>query len=298
MFHINPLGYGVVGGLVGGANTLGATRFSASRFWKTVRDHDVTVAFLHAPPVEILKKATTVADAAGHKIRCVFLADGDFLKQFQIPLVYSGYGSTEAGGLCHIWTWRLGDHCPHPEGMSRYAGTPRDDVEWDLTSDGEILVRGKHAHTLSSGYQTATGIVDLTDEDGWFHTGDLGRRDKHGRLIFIERKAESIRVKGEYVPIAYVEKTFSEIEEIKELALWRRESDLVDHEVVLYVVTTGELPRDDLIARARTMPSFMRPSTVIRISHMPRLTGVGKVNRRELETMEIYESFELSAAAG
>jgi len=63
--------------------------------------------------------------------------------------------------LCHIWTWRLGDHCPHPEGMSRYAGFPRHDVAWDFTDDGEILIRGKQDHILCSGYQTADGLVPL-----------------------------------------------------------------------------------------------------------------------------------------
>jgi crotonobetaine/carnitine-CoA ligase len=295
MFHINPLGYGVVGGLTGGADVLGATRFSASRFWKTVKDSQVTVAFLHAPPVEILKKATTPEDAAGHQIRAVFLADEEFLRTFRIPMTYSAYGSTEAGGLCHIWTWRLGDHCPHPEGMSRYGGLPRHDVEWDLTDDGEILIRGKEEHILCSGYQTARGLVGLTDEDGWFHTGDLGRKDEHGHLIFIERQAESIRVKGEYVPLTYVERIFAEIEELEEVAVWRRESELIDHEVVLYVVAREGLPREKLAQKAETLPSFMRPSAVVCIPSMPRGAGVGKVSRRKLEAMEVCESFELSS---
>ena len=37
MFHINPLGYGVIGGLTGGAEVLGTRRFSASGFWPLVR---------------------------------------------------------------------------------------------------------------------------------------------------------------------------------------------------------------------------------------------------------------------
>ncbi len=293
MFHINPLGYGVVGGLVGGANVLGTTRFSARRFWSRVKDNNVTVVFLHAPPVAILKKATTPEDAAGHKIRCVFFADQDFMSTFQIPLGYSCYGSTEAGGLCHIWSWRLGERCPHPEGMSRYAGLARHDVEWKLSDDGEILMRGKQDHILSSGYQTADGLVPLMADDGWFHTGDLGRRDEHGHLIFIERQAESIRVKGEYVSIPYVEGVFAEIEELVELALWREQSVLVDHRVVLYVVAQQALPKEKLLAKAQTLPPFMRPSMVVRVESMPRLAGVGKVSRRLLGKAKVCEKFEL-----
>ncbi len=293
MFHVNPLGYGVVGGLLAGADVLGTARFSASRFWPVVKEFGVTVAVLHAPPVEILKKATTPADAAGHRIRCIFYADAEFMARFGIPLGTSCYGSTEAGGITHFWTWRLGDHCPHPEGMARYAGIPRHDVAWDLAADGEILIRGRDADVISAGYQTADGLLPLVGADGWFHTGDAGRRDEQGRLIFVERMAESIRVKGEYVPIAYVEGVFAGIAALDEVALWRRASELVDHEVVLYVVAGGPLPRAELAARAATLPAFMRPSAVVRIPTMPRTAGVGKISRRGLVAADVLEVLHL-----
>ena len=122
MFHINPMGFGVVGGLTGGADVIAASRFSARGFWKTVKDQGVTVAFLHSPPVAVLNRATDASDAAGHRLRAVFLADEEFLNKFTVPMGFSAYGSTEAGGLCHIWPWRLGDRCTHPEGMSRFGG--------------------------------------------------------------------------------------------------------------------------------------------------------------------------------
>jgi len=294
MFHINPMGYGVVGGLTGGADVLATRRFSASGFWKTVKDNGVTVAFLHSPPVAVLNRATDANDAAGHRLRAVFLADEEFLNKFAVPMGFSGYGSTEAAGLCHIWPWRLGDRCKHPEGMSRFGGAPRRDVEWDLTEDGEILVRAQRPHILSSGYRTASGTADLTDENGWFHTGDLGRRDEHGHLVFIERKADSIRVKGEYVPIAFVEEAFAAIAEVEELALWRRDSDLVDQEPILYVVAPNDIPDGKIREVSQSLPRFMRPAAVVRVDALPRNEGVGKINRRLLETLEPLEVVELN----
>ena len=85
MFHINPLGYGVIGGLTGGTEVLGLERFSASGFWPLVRDTAATVLILHAPPVEILKRATSGTDAAGHKVSRVFFADADFLEDLRCP---------------------------------------------------------------------------------------------------------------------------------------------------------------------------------------------------------------------
>lgn len=290
MFHVNPLGYGVVGGLTGGADVLGARRFSASGFWPTVKAAGITVAFLHAPPVAILNRATTAADAAGHRLRAVFLADETFLETFQAPLGYSCYGSTEAGGLCHIGVWRLGDRCPHPEGMSRSGNLPRYDVEWRLADDGEILVRGRQAHVLASGYRTADGVAPLEQADGWFHTGDVGRVDDEGRLIFVERRSEAIRVKGEYVPIGYVESRFGEVAGLAEVAIWRRDDPISGHQVVLYVTAPNGIPRAQIEATAQALPPFMRPVEVVRIAAMPRLAGVGKISRKELPQAARLES--------
>ncbi len=68
---------------------------------------------------------------------------------------------------------------------------------------GEILVRG---WSVMKGYykmpaQTALAI----DPQGWLHTGDLGVMDEDGRLCFIGRAKEVIRVGGENVAPAEVE---------------------------------------------------------------------------------------------
>ncbi len=295
MFHINPLGYGLVGGLTGGADVLAASRFSASGFWPVVQALGVNVVFLHSPPVAILNRTTTAGEAAGHRLRAGFLADETFLNRFHVPLGFGGYGSTEAGGLCHLWTWRLGDHCPHPEGMARFAGLARPDVDWDLAEDGEILVRGREAGVLSAGYQTAGGLIPLESADGWFHTGDIGRRDEAGRLIFVERRSESIRVKGEYVPVAFVESVFAAIPGLEDSALWRRESRLVDHEAVLYIASPKPLPLAAIRQQARDLPVFMRPSAVMRVDSLPRGEGVGKVLRRDLASQRVLEAIELDS---
>ena len=104
LFHINPLGYGIVGALTAGADVLTVAKFSASGFWPTVRDHGITAMTLHAPPVEILKRATTADDAAGHRVR-TFLRRRRLLGGVRGSARVSCYGSTEAGGLCHVWHW-------------------------------------------------------------------------------------------------------------------------------------------------------------------------------------------------
>jgi acyl-CoA synthetase (AMP-forming)/AMP-acid ligase II len=281
MFHINPLGYGVVAGLTGNSDILTVARFSAGAFWPTVVTTRTTVLILHAPHVAILNRASTEADARDHRVRLVFYADESFLARFAVPLGVSCYGSTEAGGLSHTWIWRQGQDAAPGEVIARYGGRCRDDLTWRLNGDGEILVKELQAGTLFSGYVRGADIDRPLDEDGWFHTGDLGRIDEVGNLIFVERTSESIRVKGEFVPIGYVETTFAAIDGLDEVALWRRPGELGDDELILYVVGDS-LPIDDVRRTARTLPDFMRPRAVVRVAALPRDTGVGKLRRREL----------------
>jgi crotonobetaine/carnitine-CoA ligase len=292
LFHINPLGYGVIGGLTASAEMLGTSRFSARAFWSTVRDNRVTALILHAPPVEILKRVTTAEDAAGHNVRVVFYADADFLERFEVPLAVSAYGSTEAGGLCHVWCWRAGERPDLPEGMARYGGRARHDVTWRVDAEGEIHVKGERPGVLFSGYRKGADLLPSLDDDGWFATGDLGRVDAAGNLVFIERRAESIRVKGEYVPIGYVEQRFATVDGIEDVAVWRRASALVDDEVVLHVVS-DDVPLDGIRTVAESLPGFMRPACVMRVPRIPRDSGVGKVRRRELADVSPLEVHEL-----
>ena len=306
MFHINPLGYGVIGGLTGSTEVLGLERFSARGFWPLVRDTGATALILHAPPVEILKRATSRTDAAGHQVSRVFFADPDFLETFDIPLGFSAYGSTEAGGLCHIWTWRRGERPDLAEGMSRYGGRARHEVQWRVNGTagagrgagaGEIEVRADRPGVLFSGYRRDDGLAQPFDDDGWFATGDLGRVDDAGNLVFIERASESIRVKGEFVPIGYVEQRFASVDSLHDVAVWRRSSDLVDDEIVLYVVGDA-IPTEAISAVSDELPVFMRPAAAARLAEIPRDSGVGKVRRRLLDDATVLEWADLAEAPG
>ncbi len=72
------------------------------------------------------------------------------------------------------------------------AGTP-----------GEIRVRG---WSLMKGYYNMPEATAKTiDAAGWLHTGDLGVADEQGRICFIDRLKDMLRVGGENVAPADVE---------------------------------------------------------------------------------------------
>jgi acyl-CoA synthetase (AMP-forming)/AMP-acid ligase II len=291
LFHINPMGYGIITALLAGADALTVAKFSAGGFWPAVVADRISVLILHAPPVEILKKATTRGDSGGHQVRTMFYADGEFLRRFGIPAAVSGYGSTEAGGVSHLRRWSAGDDIPAD--ASRHGGAARPDIDWRVDEHGTIFVREREHAALFDGYITAGGLDPARDADGWFDTGDLGRANGQDYLVFLERGAESIRVKGEFVPIPYVENHLAAVDGITDHAVWKRKGALVDEEVVLYAVA-DQVPVDQLRIRIAELPAFMRPVAVARVAALPRDAAAGKVQRRLLGEQPVLEWEELS----
>ena len=162
----------------------------------------------------------------------------------------------------------------------------RSDIEDRIDGDGYIHVRELEPGALFSGYYADGRLDPARDADGWFATGDLGRRDPSGALIFVERGAESIRVKGEYVPIPFVEERLGTIQQLTDFALWKMPGELVDDEVVLYVVA-DEVPVDAIRDVAGQLPPFMRPTQVASVARIPRDAGAGKAQRRLLHEQQV-----------
>ena len=289
LFHINPMGNSLVGALVAQAGFLSADRFVAAEFWAQVKRHEATVLVLHGPPASILKAKTTAADAAGHKVRIGFFCDPDFLRRFGISIGVGGYGSTEAGGYCHSQLFRADDTDLPAEGATHLSGLPRFDIECRLADDGEILVRGRHPQTLFSGYARGGKVRPQLDDEGWFHTGDCGRFDDYGRLVFIERASDSIRVNAEYVPLDLVEERLRGAGSLGDFALWRVDSALRGHDPVIYSTSRG-IDLDEVRRVVADMPRYMHPVNVIVIATIPRDAGVGKVQRRLLGEQEVIET--------
>lgn len=294
MFHINPFGYGFVSALYAGADLTALGRFRPEEFWALAKAESSTALILHAPPVQVLKQRASTSDAMGHRVRIMFYADRDFIEKFRIPIAVSGYGSTEVGGLTHHRIWKRGEYASlsAPEGIGHLGGRPRPDIDWSISEDGEILIRGLEPGVLFSGYWRDGKLDPSLDDDGWFRTGDLGRREGN-ELVFIERQSESIRVRGEYIPIDFIEQQIAGELHGLDIALWKREGGQAADEIPILYVSGDHLYATEIKILVAMLPKFMRPVELIRIAKIPRDEGTGKLRRRLLKDAKVLESCPL-----
>jgi acyl-CoA synthetase len=111
-------------------------------------------------------------------------------------LVTRSYGSSEHPSI-------TGSHYTAPEDKRLFTdGNARSGVEIRLADDGEILSRGPD---LFLGYTDPALTARAFDDDGWYHTGDIGVLDDEGYLTIIDRKSDIIIRGGENVSALEVE---------------------------------------------------------------------------------------------
>jgi O-succinylbenzoic acid--CoA ligase len=150
-----------------------------------------------------------------------------------------------------------------------------DGVEVRLTSGGEILTRGP---TLALGYLGASG--PLTDAEGWYATGDLGRLDEEGRLWIVGRLSSRIVSGGVSVDPVEVEETLRSHPAVMDACVIGLEDAEWGEKVAAAVVPVeGEFDLEvvDAYARERLMAA-KRPRRWLLMDELP-LTANGKVDR-------------------
>jgi fatty-acyl-CoA synthase len=80
---------------------------------------------------------------------------------------------------------------------------------------GEIIVQGPN---IFSGYWRKDLATSSAMQGGWFHTGDMGRRDEDGFIYIVGRKVEMIISSGENIYPVEVERAIQSLPQIKEAA--------------------------------------------------------------------------------
>lgn len=121
----------------------------------------------------------------------------------------SAVGCTEAGGFLSIGVVddSLAERCETGghvvAGMEVKLLDPETGNELPPGNTGELLFRGRSR--FLGYYRDPEVTADRIDGDGWFHSGDIIRQDVDGRITFLSRLKDMLKVGGENVAAAEIE---------------------------------------------------------------------------------------------
>jgi len=125
-------------------------------------------------------------------------------------IVQEGYGLTETSPLISA------TKPSYPGVRFGSVGYVPLELEVKIAEDGEILEKGEN---LMLGYYKDPELTkEAIDEDGWFHTGDIGTLDDERMLTITDRKKEIFKLSGgKYVAPQQVENLFKESQFIEQI---------------------------------------------------------------------------------
>jgi crotonobetaine/carnitine-CoA ligase len=248
LFHLNALFYSVGGAVAAGATLVLAPGFSATGFWDTVAEDDITQVNIIAAIGSILARRPESEFRPGHGLRKVYGAPVSpelarvFHERFGVETIIEGYGMTEIPGAASMpfegphRYGSMGVAARHPDPGMRFTRIKVVDDLGDEVADGEIGELLVHTPIVMQGYfrdeeATAAALVD-----GWFRTGDRGRRDADGTLWFMGRQKDIIRRRGENISGAELDRVIESMPGVSEAAAIAVPSELGEDEILVAVV--------------------------------------------------------------
>ncbi|MGH3471847.1 MAG: long-chain-fatty-acid--CoA ligase, partial [Nocardioidaceae bacterium] len=116
----------------------------------------------------------------------------EFKERFQVD-IKEGYGLSETSPVA-TFNPDEADPVPGSVGLPIWGVELKlIDPEWNDVTEvdevGEIAIRG---YNIMKGYYNRPAETDAVMRDGWFRSGDLGRRDKNGYYYVVDRAKDMI----------------------------------------------------------------------------------------------------------
>ncbi len=228
MFHIGALNSFVVRALVRGGTVIVRRAFDPSQFVSDVSEFHVNSTFAVPAMLAALPRLQGFFDADLSSLRTIVVAGApvppSLIKQFADHniILQQAWGLTE--------TAPFATHLPAERTLDKLgsAGIPMPYTEVRVVDPdsgeptasgvaGEVIVRGPN---VTPGYwQNPEATALAFDEDGWFHSGDIGYFDDDGYLYIVDRLKDMIISGGENVYPAEVERALSDLDGVTDVAV-------------------------------------------------------------------------------
>jgi len=252
MFHSNAIMAGWAPAVAAGASIALRRKFSASQFIPDVRRFNATYANYVGKPMSYILATPPLADDADNPLRIMYGNEGAprdlsrFAERFGV-VVIDGFGSSEGG-----------------VSIARTPDTP-DAALGPLTPDLDIVdvdtglscppgVVGElvnHAGTGQfRGYYNDPEAEAERMAGGIYHSGDLAYRDEDGYVYFAGRLGDWMRVDGENLGTAPIERVLMRYPSVTEVAVYAIPDEAVGDRVMAALVLPPDVEFDPVAFRS------------------------------------------------
>ncbi|WP_295687229.1 long-chain-fatty-acid--CoA ligase [uncultured Nevskia sp.] len=197
------------------------------------------------------------------------------------------YGATESSGA--ITLLRPEQHVLEDEAKLKSCGTPLPLIEVKFVDafgvevpDGEVGELIVRSPSIFGGYWKQPETTAAVLKDGWYKTGDAGRRDAEGLLYLVDRVKDMIVTGGENVYSAEVEQVLAKHPGVRMCAVIGLPDEKWGERVVALIMPAdGHKPtQDEIITHCRQhIAGYKVPKEVRLVDSFP-MTATGKVLKR------------------
>lgn len=298
IYHINGAMVTVSAPLVSGGSVVMPHRFKASQYWRWAADHACTWSSVVPTIIKYLLdradqepydfggeprlKQFRFGRSASAPLPPVVLEQWE--QTFQVPMIET-LGLTETAGT--VLTNPM-PPAPHKVGS---VGLPvgnegkiisADGREVAEGEEGEIVIRGENV--LGHYYKNPDATRAAFTADGWFRTGDLGKRDHDGYFFITGRSKELIIKGGENIAPREIDEALYQHEAVLEAAAVGVPDDNYGQEVIACVVRRQgfDCSEQELIGYcANAVGDFKAPRRIYFMESLPKGPS-GKIQRLKL----------------
>lgn len=245
MFHSNAMIAGWSVAVAGGASIVLRRKFSARGFVADVKRFGVTYANYVGKPLRYVLDTAEAPDDAEHALRIVYGNEAPardrerFARRFGCRVV-DGFGSTE-GGVAITRT---------PDTPADALGPLRAPTAIVHPDTGAVVPDGQVGEIVNlagagvfSGYYNDPDATAHQLRGGIYHTGDLGWVDDAGYVHFAGRLGDWMRVDGENLATAPIERILLRHPDIRQASVYGVPVEIGD-EIEAVLVTNTDLDPD------------------------------------------------------
>lgn len=292
MFHMAALCY-IGGSLMTRTGLAIRNRPALEQYWEVARDVNATAAILLSTMVTYLVNAEQRAAEREHRLRTVLMSPlpadpAGFKERFGIAEIWTTFGMSEAPSVMR-GTDDMAGADEHGFVGQPYRGyearlVDENDIEVPAGASGELVIRTDTPWVISPSYFGDAEASAKAWRNGWFHTGDVMRRNEQASYFFVDRVKDALRRRGEMISAFEVERVVLRYPGVQEAACVAYPSDAgAEDEVKVFVVAPGvEIDFADLLRYCHTnMPHYMVPRYFEPIPELPK-TATMKVTKNVL----------------